>query len=94
MSSAHRCLTPSTEHRRASAGDRHALRSNRDLPSGRALVDVDKLTHAVPQEEGTRLFLGAQHLHVPHSLHELEKVLAGRERTDDAEGRRAGFGVG
>lgn len=64
------------------------------LPSGRALVDVDKLTHAVPQEEGTRLFLGAQKLDVPHSLDELENVLAGRERADADRGSRAGFGVG
>ena len=62
------------------------------LPSGRALVDIDKLTHAVPQEEGTRLFLGAQTLDVPHSLDELENVLAGRERKNDGEGSRAGFG--
>jgi hypothetical protein len=61
------------------------------LPSGKALVDIDKLTHAVPQEEGTRLFLGAQHLDVPHTLDELENVLAGRERTDGGEGRHAGF---
>jgi len=64
------------------------------LPSGRALVDLDKLTHAVPQEEGTRLFLGAQTLDVPHSLDELDNVLAGRERRDGGEGGRAGFGVG
>ena len=63
------------------------------LPSGKALVDIDKLTHAVPQEEGSRLFLGAQHLDVPHSLDELENVLAGRERTDNGETSRAGFGV-
>ena len=63
------------------------------LPSGKALLDIDKLTHAVPQAEGTRLFLGAQHLDVPHSLHELENVLAGRERTDDGEGGSAGFHV-
>lgn len=61
------------------------------LPSGKAL---DELTHAVPQEEGTRLFLGAQTLDVPHSLDELENVLAGRERKDGGEGGRAGFGVG
>ena len=64
------------------------------VPAGRALVDFDKLTHAVPQEEGTRLFLGAQHLDVPHTLDELENVLAGRDRTDSGEGSRAGFGVG
>ncbi|MGP7795892.1 hypothetical protein [Sphingomonas sp. CLY1604] len=63
------------------------------LPDGKALVDIDKLTHAVPQAEGTRLFLGAQHLDVPHSLAELENVLAGRDRTDDGEGSRAGFGI-
>lgn len=64
------------------------------LPSGRALVDIDKLTHAVPQEEGTRLFLGAQHLDVPHSLDELENVVAGRGGGDAGEGGRAGFGAG
>lgn len=42
------------------------------LPSGKALVDIDKLTHAVPEGEGTRLYLGAQHLDVPHTLQELE----------------------
>ncbi|WP_174297014.1 hypothetical protein [Sphingomonas bacterium] len=65
------------------------------LPSGRALVDIDKLSHAVPQQDGgTRLFLGAQTLDVPHSLDELENVLAGRERGDAGEGGRAGFGIG
>lgn len=64
------------------------------LPDGHALVDIDKLTHAVPQEAGTRLFLGAQHLDVPHSLRELENVLAGRERGDDGEGSAAGFQLG
>ena len=63
------------------------------LPSGKALVDIDKLTHAVPEGEGSRLFLGAQHLDVPHTLAELENVLAGRERTDDGEQTRAGFGM-
>lgn len=63
------------------------------LPDGKALVDIDKLTHAVPQAEGTRLFLGAQHLDVPHTLAELENVLAGRERGDDGEASRAGFGL-
>jgi len=63
------------------------------LPSGKALVDIDKLTHAVPEEQGTRLFLGAQHLDVPHTLDELENVLAGRERTDNGETSRAGFHV-
>lgn len=62
------------------------------LPAGKALVDIDKLTHAVPQDGGARLFLGAQHLDVPHSLDELENVLAGRERADAGEGSRAGFG--
>jgi hypothetical protein len=64
------------------------------LPSGRVLVDIDKLTHAVPQDEGTRLFLGAQYVDVPHSLDELENVLAGRERTDAGESGTAGFHVG
>ncbi len=64
------------------------------LPSGKALVDIDKLTHAVPEGEGTRLFLGAQHLDVPHTLGELENVLAGRGRTDNGEHSRAGFGIG
>jgi hypothetical protein len=63
------------------------------LPAGKALVDIDKLTHAVPEGEGSRLFLGAQHIDVPHSLSELENVLAGRERTDDGETSMAGFGV-
>ena len=63
------------------------------LPTGKALVDIDKLTHAVPEGEGSRLFLGAQYLDVPHTLDELENVLAGRERTDKGENSRAGFGV-
>jgi hypothetical protein len=63
------------------------------VPTGKALVDIDKLTHAVPEGEGSRLFLGAQHIDVPHSLSELENVLAGRERNDDGENSRAGFGV-
>jgi hypothetical protein len=62
------------------------------LPSGKALVDIDKLTHAVPQEDGSRLFLGSQHLDVPHSLEELENVLAGRDRSDNGEHGAAGFG--
>ena len=61
------------------------------LPAGMALVDVDRVTHAVPQEEGTRLFLGAQTLDVPHTLAELENVLAGRER-GGMTARRAGRG--
>jgi hypothetical protein len=64
------------------------------VPEGMALVDIDKLTHAVPLAEGTRLFLGAQHLDVPHSLAELENVLAGRERTDAGERGGAGFQIG
>ncbi|WP_374293491.1 hypothetical protein [Sphingomonas sp.] len=63
------------------------------LPSGKALVDIDKLTHAIPEGEGSRLFLGAQHIDVPHSLAELENVLAGRDRTDNGENLRAGFGM-
>ena len=63
------------------------------LPAGKALVDIYKLTHAVPEGDGSRLFLGAQHIDVPHSLSELENVLAGRERTDAGENSRAGFGV-
>ncbi len=62
------------------------------LSSGTALVDIDKLTHAVSEGEGTRLFLGAQHLDVPHTLDELENVLAGRDRTDNGEHSSAGFG--
>jgi hypothetical protein len=64
------------------------------LPQGKALIDIDKLTHAVPEGDGTRLFLGAQHLDVPHTLEELENVLAGRERTDNGETSRAGFRLG
>ena len=63
------------------------------LPSGKALVDIDKLTHAVPQDGGTRLFLGAGQLDVPHTLAELENVLAGRDRADGGEGGTAGFHV-
>ena len=64
-------------------------------PEGEALVDIDKLTHAVPQSDGgTRLFLGAQTLDVPHTLDELENVLAGRERADGGERCGAGFQVG
>lgn len=63
------------------------------LPAGKALVDIDKLTHAVPEGAGSRLYLGAQHLDVPHTLEELENVLAGRERTDNGENSRAGFAV-
>lgn len=63
------------------------------LPDGRALVDLDKLTHAVPQERGSRLHLGAEHLDVPHTLDELENVLAGRERDDTGENSRAGFAM-
>jgi hypothetical protein len=63
------------------------------LPAGKALVDIDKLSHAVPQEVGSRLFLGAQHLDVPHTLDELENVLAGRERTDSGDHGAAGFGL-
>ena len=61
-------------------------------PSGKALVDIDKLTHAVPEGDGSRLFLGAQHIDVPHTLDELENVLAGRDRSDDGENSTAGFG--
>lgn len=64
------------------------------LPAGKALVDIDKLTHAVPEGDGTRLHLGAQFLDVPHSLNELENVLAGRDRGDDGETSKAGFGMG
>ena len=63
------------------------------LPAGRALVDLDKLSHAVPQATGTRLHLGNEVLDVPHSLDELENVLAGRERADDGEASAAGFGI-
>lgn len=63
------------------------------LPTGKALVDIDKLSHAVPQEQGTRLFLGAQYIDVPHTLDELENVLAGRDRTDAGESSSAGFHV-
>lgn len=63
------------------------------LPEGQALIDVDKITHAVTQEAGTRLFLGAQHLDVPHTLAELENVLAGRERGDHGQASTAGFHV-
>lgn len=63
------------------------------LPDGHALVDIDKLTHAVPQDGGSRLYLGAQSIDVPHTLTELENLLAGRERADDGQTSRAGFGL-
>lgn len=63
------------------------------LPSGKALVDIDKLTHAVPQEGGSRLFLGAQHLDVQYGLDQIENVLAGREPNDDGENGMTGFRV-
>ena len=63
------------------------------LPAGKALVDIDKLTHAVPEGEGLRLYLGAQHLDVPHTIAELENVLAGRARTDDGDRHAAGFAM-
>ena len=42
--------------------------------------------------DGSRLFIWAQHIDVPHSLYEVENVLAGRERDDDGEHSRAGQG--
>ncbi|MBD8545374.1 hypothetical protein [Sphingomonas sp. CFBP 8760] len=63
------------------------------LPAGKALVDMDKLTHAVPEGEGLRLYLGGQHLNVPHTIAELENVLAGHDRTDDGNRHSAGFGM-
>ena len=63
------------------------------VSGGRALVDIDKMTHATQVDEGSRLHLGNEHLDVPHSLDELENVLAGRERTDTGEGSRAGFSM-
>ena len=87
--------TPSLPPAFAPADDERATRSVwiEAPPEGRAQVDVDKLTHAVPQAEGTRLFLGAQHLDVPHTLAELENVPAGRERGDGGEHGSAGFHV-
>ena len=63
------------------------------LPAGKALVDIDKLTHAVPEGEGSRLFMGAQYLDVPHTLAELENVLGGRDWKDDGETGSTGFHV-
>jgi hypothetical protein len=40
-----------------------------------------------------RIFHSRLNPDVPHSLSELENVLAGRDRTDDGESSRAGFGV-
>jgi hypothetical protein len=62
------------------------------LPTGKALVDIDKLSRPIPEGKGSRLFLGAQHLDAPHTLDELENVLAGHERTDSGENSRAGSG--
>lgn len=44
-----------------------------------------------PQDGGTRLFLGAQHLDVSLTLEQLENVLAGREPDEGDEGGGAGF---
>ena len=55
------------------------------LTSGKVLVDIDNLTHTVPQESRTHLFLGAQQLDVSHTLNELEDVLAGRVRGDNGD---------
>lgn len=63
------------------------------LPDGHALVDIDKVTHAVLEGAGTRLYLGALYLDVPHSLGELENVLAGRDRSDAGEQGTAGFHI-
>lgn len=64
-------------------------------PAGKALIDIDKLTHAVPQEGGgTKLFFGVEAVDVPHTLDELENLLAGRERGDAGEGGTAGFQMG
>ena len=64
------------------------------LPSGKALIDLDKLTHAVAQQAGSRLHLGAECLDVPHTLDELQNLLAGRERTDNGDHSTAGFAMG
>lgn len=64
------------------------------LPAGKALIDLDKMTHAVPQDTGSRLYLGNEQLDVPHTLDELENLLAGRARGDDGETSRAGFSLG
>jgi hypothetical protein len=63
------------------------------LPDGKALIDIDKLTHAVAHETGTRLHLGTGYLDVPHTLDELENLLAGRERTDNGDHSTAGFSM-
>lgn len=58
------------------------------LPAGKAPVDIDKLTHVVPEGDGSRLFIWAQLIDVPHSLAKLKNVLAGRERTTMAKAAR------
>ena len=63
------------------------------FPTGKVLVDIDKLTHALPRDEGSRLFLGAEHLDVPHTLDELANILAGRARDENDEHGTAGFHV-
>jgi hypothetical protein len=74
---------------RRDTGDDHVIGSDRE-DACKALVDIVKLTHAVPEGEGARLFLDARHIDVPHSRSELENILAGRERTDTGEDSRAG----
>ena len=88
-----RCQPSGVVAAERNTGDNHAIRSDREAAFGQGLVDVDKLTHAIPEGEGSRLFLGAQHIDMPHSLSELENVLAGRERTDIGQSSSAGFGV-
>ena len=63
------------------------------LPEGKALIDIEKLTHAVPQGTGSRLFLGAQSLDVPHTLAELENVLSGRDWKDEGDDEGTGFRI-
>jgi len=64
------------------AGD-PAIRADRDAAHRQELVNIDKMTRAVPESDGSHLFLAAQYPDVPHTLNELDNLLAGRERTDN-----------
>jgi len=46
---------------------------------------ADKLTHLVPEGEGTRLYPGSHHLDLPQTLAELENVLMERDWKDGGE---------
>jgi hypothetical protein len=67
------------------------------LPAGKALVDIDKLTHAVPEGEGSRMFLGAQHVaarQASASDRTSEIIRAPHVRVNEASGALRVLGTG